>query len=353
MWIDKHTITFEQSDMNFIQKFGIMEAADMVLTHADKYQLPFIYDTNQLRRFLEIQRKDMFRLIKQADSEYRALSIKKKNGKLRQLYVPKSKLKKCQIHILRGILSNLPVSQYATAYRKGGTLSLNAQPHIGKKYLLKLDISDFFGSIGFEQVYGTAFHTKYFPKQIGVMLTSLCCRKNTLPQGAPTSPALSNLVMRNFDESIGRWCKNHEINYTRYSDDMTFSSDKPLFTVYQKVKEMLSQMGMELNETKTHFVTNASRQSVTGLTVNEKVSVSKEYKRKLRQELYYVFKFGPKEHLKKINQECFLINGKPNTVSYYYNLCGRVSFVLQIEPDNLWFQKAAHQLRASMGIFFR
>ena len=86
----------------------------------------------------------MFRLIKKAGSEYRALLIKKKNGKSRQFYAPKSKLKKCQMHILlHGILSNLLMSQYATAYRKGGTPSLNAQPHMGKKYLLKLDISDF------------------------------------------------------------------------------------------------------------------------------------------------------------------------------------------------------------------
>lgn len=353
MWIKKRTIIFDQSDMEFVQKFGIMEAADMVLAHVSEYRLPFIYDINQLSRFLEIRKKDLFCLIKQVDSEYRALSIKKKNGKLRQLYAPKSKLKECQIKILHSILSRLPVSQYATAYQKGRTLSLNAQPHIGKRYLLKLDISDFFGSIGFEQVYRTAFHTKYFPKQIGGMLTILCCRENALPQGAPTSPALSNLVMRNFDESIGRWCKNHEINYTRYSDDMTFSSDKPLFTVYQKVNNMLIQMGMKLNETKTCFVTNANCQSVTGLTVNDKVSVSKEYKRKLRQELYYVFKFGPKEHLKKMNQERFLVNGKPDTASYYDSLCGRVSFVLQIEPENIWFQEAADQLKESVRVFFR
>ena len=204
------------------------------------------------------------------------------------------------------------MSQYATAYREGSTLSLNAESHIGRRYLLKLDIADFFDSISFQQVYSAAFHSGYFPKQIGVILTTLCCRKNTLPQGAPTSPALSNLVMKNFDEAIGKWCQKHEIGHTRYSDDMTFSSDKPLFVVYQKVKGMLRDMGLELNEKKTHFVTNASRQSVTGLTVNEKLSVSREYKRKLRQELYYICRFGPKEHLKRLNQERFMIDGRSN-----------------------------------------
>lgn len=142
--------------------------------------------------------------------------------------------------------------------------------------MLKLDIADFFGSIRFDQVYSAAFNTRYFPRQIGVMLATLCCRKDALPQGAPTSPALSNVVMRHFDQSIGRWCERRGISYTRYCDDMTFSSDKPLFVVYQKAKTILEEMGFELNEKKTRFVTNANRQSVTGLTVNEKVAVSGE-----------------------------------------------------------------------------
>ena len=90
--------------------------------------------------------------------------------------------------------------------------------------------------------------------------------------------------MRNFDNNIGKWCAARGIAYTRYCDDMTFSSDRPLFAVYQKAKSMLEAMGFELNERKTRFVTRANRQSVTGLTVNEKVSVSGDYKRGRRQE---------------------------------------------------------------------
>lgn len=216
-------------------------------------------------------------------------------------------------------------------------LTDNAAPHVGKHYLLKLDITDFFSSIRFGQVYRAAFNSKYFPKQIGLMLTMFCCRQGTLPQGAPTSPALSNLVMQNFDNNMGAWCTKRGIAYTRYCDDMTFSSDKPLYHVYEKAKSMLQEMGFQLNEKKTRFVTNANRQIVTGLTVNEKVTVNRAYKRQLRQELYYWLKFNDLEFpLNYMNDKYF-----PQDSAYYFrHLMGKLLFVLEVEPENEWFRNA-------------
>ena len=164
---------------------------------------------------------------------------------------------------------------------KKEALLAKMQSHtLEKKNLLKLDITDFFGSISFEQVLCAAFNTRYVSKQVGFLLTSLCCKNDALPQGSPTSPALSNIVMRRFDDQIGRWCNQRQITYTRYCDDMTFSADRPLYGVYKKVKTMLREMGFELNESKTHFISNADRQTVTGLVVNEKLSIPSSYKRK-------------------------------------------------------------------------
>lgn len=327
MKIKGEIVTFEEWDMAFARKFGPVRAADMVLTFKDfNPGLPFIYDTYQLAHFLGMGRKSLFDLLRYTDREYRTVNIKKKNGGGRTLHVPSPKLKRIQSILLRHILNAFPVSQYATAYKEGTQLMDNAVPHVGKRYLLKLDITDFFGSIRFDQVYRAAFNANYSPKQIGLMLTRFCCRQEVLPQGAPTSPALSNLVMKNFDNNIGAWCAKRGISYTRYCDDMTFSSDRPLYHVYEKAKAMLEEMGFQLNEKKTRFVTNRSRQSVTGLTVNEKVSVSRKYKRELRQELYYLLRFGD------------------GSVSRCQRLIGKLNFVLQVEPENRWFRQVKERL---------
>lgn len=346
MKVKGEIVTFEEWDMAFARKFDPVRAADMVLAFKDfNPGLPFIYDTYQLAYFLGMGRKSLFDYLKYIDREYRAANIKKKNGGGRTLHVPSRKLKRIQTTILHRILDHFPVSRYATAYKKGAVLADNAAPHVGHRYLLKLDITDFFGSIRFGQVYRAAFNANYFPKQIGLMLTRFCCRQYVLPQGAPTSPALSNLVMKNFDNNMGTWCAKRGISYTRYCDDMTFSSDKPLYHVYEKAKAMLEEMGFQLNEKKTRFVTNGNRQSVTGLTVNEKVSVSRDYKRNLRQEVHYVLRFGCKADIswdfckkRKGTDEQYL--------QYLQHLQGRLHFVLQVEPENQWFCEAANKLSA-------
>lgn len=346
MIIKGSNITFTSADDEFIKKFGIMEATDMVMNFRSFNQLPFIYDTHQLAEFICIPRKQMFRMIKSGcRDEYRLITLKRKNGKDRALHAPMPCLKYAQRKILREIASKLSVSEYATAYKSGAKLENNARPHTGKKYILKMDITDFFGSIRFEQIYSAAFNSRYFPKHIGVMLTTLCCFNDVLPQGAPTSPALSNLVLKNFDENIGSWCKKRGISYTRYCDDMTFSSDKNLYNVYIKVKGMLEDIGFEINETKTRFITNTARQTVTGLTVNEKVSISKDYKRNLRQELFYIFKFGPADSLLHIGKGEYLPNGQLNILKYLSIVEGKLSFILSVEKDNSYFKEAYLKVR--------
>ena len=218
--------------------------------------------------------------------------------------------------------------------------------HCGKTYLLKMDIRDFFGSIRFEQVYNAAFHRGYFPVQIGAMLTSLCCYQERLPQGAPTSPALSNLVMRHFDEAMGAWCKARNITYTRYADDLTFSSDRPLYDAYAKAKSFLESMGFEVNEKKTCFVTHASRQTVTGLVVNgDHPTVSREYRRALRQELYYVEKHGVADAILRGGRDAFIEDGKPQVHRYLDHLEGRVLYVIRSKKGQTYFLNARKMLR--------
>ncbi len=290
----------------------------------------------------------LYFLSKNADADYREVVIPKKNGGVRILHTPRRDLKEVQRNILRNILSEKKISEYATAYQKGKSLFHNASPHVGHKYLLKMDISDFFGSITFRQVLSSAFPSTIYPKQIGVMLTRLCTKDKVLPQGAPTSPALSNIVMKNFDEILGAWCKERGITYTRYCDDLTFSGDTPLYDLSLKVTDMLTRRGFLVNKAKTHFLTNASSQRVTGLCVNEKVSIPADYKRGLRQEVYYAIRFGLEKAMARRGPGKYIFDdGTLNTEGYYYHLIGCINYVLQIEPQNKWFREAKEKLLAT------
>ncbi len=344
MKLKRFTVSFEKQDLHFVKKYGIFKATSMVRNHYKKYKTPFVHDTYQLAQAIAVPRNMLFELARNTAKQYQLIMLRKKNGGFRYIHSPSDDLKHAQKQILKKILSAMEVSPYATAYLRGKSLKDNAAPHTNHKHLLKMDITDFFGSITYLQVISSAFPSKRYPVQVGAMLTSLCCLNNRLPQGAPTSPMLSNIVMKNFDDSIGSWCKERGISYTRYCDDLTFSADYPLYVVYAKVKQMLFCRGFEVNEAKTKFISNASCQLVTGLTVNEKVSVPREYKRQLRQEIYYAVKFGFSDSIVQGNRFEFITRGVPNCAKYFNHLKGQVNYVLQIEPENRWFREAVEML---------
>ena len=346
MKLNRFTVAFEQQDMHFLKKHGLIKATSIVRKHYNKNKTPFINDTYQLAYEVGVLRKMLFELSKNAHKHYKLILLKKKNGGVRYIHSPDRNLKYAQSRILRNILVSIEISPYATAYIKGKKLKDNATPHINHKYLLKMDITDFFGSITYLQVISTAFNSNRFPPQIGAILTSLCCFEDVLPQGAPTSPMLSNIVMKNFDDIIGDWCKERGIAYTRYCDDLTFSANVPLYNVYLKTKEMLESRGFEINESKTKFITNSSSQRVTGLTVNEKVSIPKEYKRQLRQEVYYAIKYGLADSIIRTNKTEYIRCGVPDICSYFDHLQGKIIYVLSIEPENKWFADAIDNLEA-------
>lgn len=229
-------------------------------------------------------------------------------------------------------MNNKSISKYAKAYYKGSSLLDNAQPHINKKVILKLDIINFFESISFSDVYNSCFSIEYFPKSVGMVLTYLCTYNDHLTQGFPTSAYISNLVMKDFDEMIGDWCEFNQITYTRYSDDMTFSGSFNPSEVIRKVRKSLYKLGLELNNNKIHVVNKNSSQNVTGIVVNEKAQICKKYRREVRKEVYYINKFGLCSHLEKCN-----INISP--LKYLKKLYGKILYVLQIDNSNVEFLK--------------
>jgi len=282
--------------------------------------------------------KTLYSISNNIENNYKIYKIKKQNGKYRTIYEPNPILKHIQKQILINILNNKSISKYAKAYHKGIKLKDNAIPHINKDIILKLDIKDFFENISFLDIYNSCFSIEYFPKPVGMILTHLCTYNNHLTQGSPTSSYISNLVMKGFDEELGFYCERNNISYTRYSDDMTFSGNFNPSEVIIKVRKMLYKLGLELNTNKIHIVRKSSNQSVTGIVVNEKMQVNVKYRNKIRQEIYYIQKFGLNSHLEKCNINI-------NTSKYLNSLYGRILYVLQINENDKEFIKYEQFIR--------
>jgi len=273
--------------------------------------------------------KILYGISNNIDSNYEEIIIKKKKGGLRFLNEPSKTLKQIQKNILSNVLVDRITSRYATAYKRKHSLTTNALPHVNKKIILKLDIENFFDNINFIKVYKYVFNECLYPKKLGVLLTNLCLFNNKLPQGAPTSGYISNLVLRNFDEAVGKFCNSKNISYTRYSDDMTFSGDFNVKEVISFVSKLLFEEGFKLNKSKIKVVNKGTRQQITGVVVNEKLSIRKNYKRKIRQEIYYIKKHGIDSHLSKM--------GIKEKTLYLRKLLGKINFVLQVESNNKEF----------------
>lgn len=273
--------------------------------------------------------KTLYSISNNIEDNYSIFKIKKRNGKYRTIYEPSPLLKHIQKQILVNILNTMKISEYAKAYHKGLSLKDNALPHTNKDMILKLDIKNFFENISFIDVYNACFPIEYFPKPVGMLLTSLCTYNAFLIQGSPTSAYISNLVMKDFDEELGAWCNENNISYTRYSDDMTFSGVFNPSYIISKARKLLYKKGLELNNDKIHVVYKNASQTVTGLVVNNKVQVSIKYRKEIRKEVYYINKYGIDSHLNKIN-----ITDKNK---YLNSLYGKILYVLQINSDDKEF----------------
>ena len=273
--------------------------------------------------------KTLYGLSNNPEKHYHNVFIPKSDGSKRKLSVPDLILKKVQRSIADNILTQYPISRYAQAYKPGSSIQHNAQPHIGKKKLLKLDIEGFFDHIHYSQVKDIVFYEEKFSEHIRILLTMLCYYKESLPQGAPTSPAITNIIMYDFDETVGAFCNKKKISYTRYCDDMTFSGEFNEKEIINFVRNELSKLGLHLKNRKTAVIPATKRQTVTGIVVNEKLNLTKEYKKNIRQEMYYIKKFGLDEHLNK--------RGLTDKHQYLLSLRGRIAFVLQTVPNDREF----------------
>lgn len=288
--------------------------------------LPVIYDQNHFSLLVGYNLEYLHKVSNSSINFYRQFVIPKKSkGELRTILEPLPNLKDIQKWILDNILYQLEPSKYTKAYKKGVSIKDNAKFHRKQKKVLTIDLKNYFGTINFDDVY-LFFRKSGYKNDVAILIAGLCSSVLGLPQGAPTSPMLANLITINLDKRIAAFTQKNNIRYTRYADDLTFSGDFDEGFIIKKIKEIVISEGFEINNAKTRLREQHQRQEVTGIVVNNNMQASRNYRRKLRQEIYYIKQFGLESHLE--------FKGNENPEKYVRKLIGKANFIKNINHSD-------------------
>ncbi|MEF2586717.1 MAG: retron St85 family RNA-directed DNA polymerase [Butyrivibrio sp.] len=296
--------------------------------------LPIIYSQEHLCLLVGYSKEYVYAISNSPVKFYRTFKILKKNGKERTINEPLPSLKEIQEWILKEILEKIKVSPYSKAYVKGRSIRDNARFHKRQKKVLTMDLQDFFPSITFGRVL-SVFRKAGYRENVAVMLANLCSLQNQLPQGAPTSPALSNIIASKLDYKISNFINGKEIRYTRYADDLTFSGDFKEGDIIKNIERIVNRQGFRINHNKTRVRKKNQRQEVTGIVVNDKMQISRDIRRRIRSDAYYIKKYGYMSHANYVKQ-------KKN--NYLYYLIGITSYALFVNPND-------DKMREYLGVF--
>jgi RNA-directed DNA polymerase len=248
-------------------------------------------------------------------THYVRFTVPKKSGGVRELSAPHRDLAKAQRWIFQNILQQLPMHPAAHGFIKGRSIRTNALPHVGRHILVNADLQDFFPTVTFHRVLGAFEHLGY-PPAAATILALLCTESprraveyagktyqvatgpRALPQGACTSPALSNFIARRLDSRLAGIANRLGWNYTRYADDLSFSADaaanpqQKIGYLLARVRHISQDEGFVVNEKKTRVLKRSAAMLVTGVVVNEKPAASRRDRRRLRAILHNAKKQG-------------------------------------------------------------
>lgn len=261
--------------------------------------LPVLFDPSHLAFVAGIDPRVLALIRGNPRTFYSRFVIRKRSGGSRELAAPTPQLRAVQDWIHTYLTPHLPLHNACHGFVRNRSIVTNAAEHVGQPLLLKLDIKDFFGSVGRRPIY-RAFRRLGYSRDISDLLTTIVSLEGGLPQGAPTSPTLANYAAYGLDVRISAYALRHGIRYTRYADDITLSGsavgDR---RVRRTVEKIMRDEGFVPNESKRRYVQRYERQRVTGIVVNDKLNWPKEHRRWLRQEVYYLHKFGMTSHLER------------------------------------------------------
>ncbi len=314
--------------------------------------LPVIFDTKHLAGYLGESVVNFIDILESRDRKYKYFAIKKRRGGYRRIISPYTPIREIQLWVKTNILDQIPLQNCVTAFTHGRSIVTNANIHKGQKYIKKYDLKDFFESIDIKKV-NLVFRYMGYDKVVAWNLARICTTKIDsyrlsmmeakyhqwqdsftilknkahpfLVQGAPTSPGVANLVYMHLDKRMQALANKLGINYSRYADDIIFSSvNKRSLPKDGLIKRILENEGFHLNDAKTKLLLPNQRQEVTGLLVDKRIRVPGKYKRDIYRHLHFCNKFGGRSHFQTVSPD------KKYNQQWLY---GRILFVNAVEPQ--------------------
>lgn len=332
-------------------------------------------DQKLKQKFLSLQtRQDIADLLEISDYQlryhlyisnphqrYNDFQIPKRSGGTRQIKAPISPLKIIQRKLNQVLQAVYQTKNCNHGFVKNKNVLTNAKEHLRKRFVLNIDLENFFPSINFGRVRGMFMSRPYnLNPQVATILAQICCYENQLPQGAPTSPVISNMICAKLDDNLLKLARQHRCIYTRYADDITFSTYQSKFPeglakynssgqleIGSDLANVIAQNGFTPNSNKIFLQTPARRQRVTGITVNKIANVNRKYLNQIRAMLHAWEKYGLKaaedEFRKKYDQ-----NGKYSAIrkaSFPYIVKGKIEFLGMVRgKDSSVYLKYYNQL---------
>lgn len=323
---------------------------------------------------LDIEEKSLryFLYAVKPDNMYTQFQIPKRRGGTRDISVPEKKLMNIQRKLLH-ILENVYTPKMcAYGFIAGKSICDNARQHVKKEQVLNIDLKDYFTQINFGRVRGMFLNKPYeLGEEASTVLAQLVCYKGCLPQGAPTSPIIANMICAPLDNHFMELAKKYHLQYTRYADDITISARKtfPNEIAYEKnglviagskVRSILKRDGFEINEEKNYLRHKSERQEVTGIIVNKKINVRREYIKEIRAILHnyefkgcdeaiemFISRYKKNKDINDLKDE----NKRYELIEWFNEILkGKINFIKDVRgQEDLIYIKYATQLNKIVG----
>ncbi len=291
-----------------------------------------------------IKRQTLCYFLYKHPTAYHSFAIAKKSGGKRVINAPVPALKRIQRMIKMALESIYTPLPQVTGFVAGKNIVDNARLHLNKKYVYNIDLKDFFPSISWKRIWAVLGKVRPFKinNEVARIIANLCTYKGTLPQGAPTSPILSNMVCLRLDLNLYRLSKKMKFTYSRYADDITISCNHNIFipSFRQQLFNIIKREGFEVNERKERLQTYNVRQNgkwireqqrVTGIVVNKKLNLPRHYIRNLRAMIHNWQKYGYQQAAQQFiyyyQREKGFIRNKANMPSFERVVAGKLAFL--------------------------